>query len=497
MRFMPATASKYFRCASGVIFSLFCFLPLSANLSPSACTIAMVRGSATIDGRPLMMKTRDRSDFDQDFIYGAEGLYAYIGTSGAGITNKIYGGVNEVGFAIINSNAYNFPDTVSGWADDGYIMKLALETCRTVYDFQYILDSTNTPGRTLPATYGVMDAYGNGIFYEATAGSYFICDWDDSTYAPNGYMVRSTFAYNGGPEHEAQFRHDRALALLDSGYAEGILSRQYLAQTVLRDLVNSEADPYPLPFQGMTPSSPYGFLHTYTEDMINRATTRAVVIIQGIEAGGDPGLATLWAMAGQPVTTVALPLWVHAGSVPDEFNGLGYNQSALNSRSEEYRNYLYSLGWPYYKLDTWRLVDQWGGGLLPYLIELEDELTARGDSAWAVWEATGLPSTGEIADFQNELAATALADLTQWGPAQTPEVRLEILPGDRILLDWELVQFNVFERPLEVSHYTIYGSSEPFLDRLTGDSLTTVDAPPVTLPMLDVLRFYQVRCGTD
>ncbi len=490
---MPNPAKKQIGFVISIIISLSVFSQLTADSYSSACSIAMVRGSATIDGRPLMMKTRDRSDFVQDFVYRSDGGYAYISTTGAGVTTKMYGGVNEVGFAIINSNAYNFPDTVSGWADDGYIMKLALETCCTVEDFQYILDSTNTPGRTIPATYGVMDSNGRGIFFEATAGSYFICDWDDSRYAPNGYMVRSTFAYNGGPEHEAQFRHDRALALLDSGYAEGIISKQYLAQTVLRDLYNSESDPYPLPFQGIASNAPYGFVQTYTQDIINRSTTRAVVIIQGIEAGSNPGLNTLWAMPGQPITTVALPLWVHAGSVPDEFNGPGSYQSELNARSEEYRNYLYAFDWPYSDVDTWRLVDERSEGMLPFLLQLEDNFAAQGDSAWAEWGNSGLPASGIVEDFQNELALEALNILGQWGPPQAPEVTFEVIASNQLLLDWPVVQFNVFERPIGVSGYTIYSSDEPFYDRLAGDSLTTVAAPPVVIPMEEEHRFFQVR----
>jgi len=480
--------------AAGLLTIILLFTPLTIPPETSACTMAMIRGTATTDGRPLMFKTRDRSDFDQDFIYSDAGLYAFIGTAGAGVTTKIYGGINETGFGIINSNAYNFPDTVAGWADDGYIIKLALETCRTVYDFQYILDSTNTPGRTIPAQYGVMDAFGNAILYEATAGSYYICDLSDSTWAPNGYLVRSTFAYNGSHEHLAQFRHDRALALIDSGYQAGVLNRQYLTQYVLRDLCNPDVNPYPLPFDGKVGTDPYGFLHTETEDCINRAHTRVALIIQGIEAFDDPDLTTIWAMCGQPVTMVAIPLWVSAGSVPLEVDGPGYTQSALNAASEEYVHYLYATGYPYYDLDTWRLVDQWGGGVMAFLTGLEVELGAQGDSAWAIWAENGLPPQQEVADFQDQLAADALDGLSNWGPPAAPDVRLSLIEGNQIALDWDLVTLNIFERPVAVTGYTVYRSLQPFYDRYAGDSLTTVESPPVILPLSDDHFFYQVRC---
>jgi hypothetical protein len=440
------------------------------------------------------MKTRDCIDVNQEFVYSDSGLYAYIGVTDAEVTNQMFAGINEVGFAIINSNAYNFEDTVAGPADDGYIIRQALESCQTVTDFQTILDSTNITGRTLPAVYGVIDAFGGGIFYEAAAGEYFIYDWNDSTAAPNGYMVRTTFAYNGDPHHNAQFRHDRALTLIDSAFAEGILDRRFLAQTVMRDLNNSFCDPYPLPYQGQLASLSYGFINTNIEDIINRWCTHSTQIIQGIEPGEDPELMTLWVMAGQPITSVALPLWVHAGSVPVELNGPESDLSALNLKSQEIRGYLYPLSPAYPYLDTWRLVDQWGGGLLPFLLELEEYIAVSGDSAWNEWSSQGLPGGEVVADFQNSLASYALEELNSWGPPQAPEVSLHLLADNQVLVDWLRVTLNVFELPIEVSSYTVYGSAWPFSDRLVGDSLTTVDSPPVILDISENWRFFQVRC---
>lgn len=470
------------------IAMLLMLLPLRSGI---ASTIAMVSGDATVDGRPLLMKARDNSSNpNQEYIYGQGALYSYIGVTYAGVTDQIYGGVNNVGFAVNNANAWNFDDLVPGPDDDGYIMILALSTCLTVDDFELIMDSTDVTGRTLPAIYGVLDASGQGAFFEAAAYEHYRYDLDDSTAAPNGYMVRANFAYAGGPYHLGQHRHDRVLALLDSAYAGNFITHQYITASILRDIVNEETNPYPLPFQGTEGLMPFGLLHTH--DAINRDITRSAFVIQGIQPGEDPLLCTLWAMVGEPISTVALPLWVRAGSVPVEFDGP--DSSALNLKAQLFKDYIYEQQWASDGLDTWKMVDERGQGLLPYLIALENQASASGDSALGIWRIQGMPDPIQVQTLQNGVASWTLAQLDSWGPPQSPDVDATWLSSGQVRLDWQPVTLDVFNRLITVSSYTIYTSDQPFLDRLAGDSLTTVSSPPVLLSGPQTSRFFQVRC---
>jgi len=456
-----------------------------------ASTIAMVSGSATVDGRPLLFKNRDNSSNpDQEFYYNANGPYRYISVSYAGVEDQAWGGVNEVGFAINNANAWNFDDQVPGPDDDGYIMDLALRTCQTVEDFQAIMDSTDICGRTLPAIYGVIDASGAGALFEAASYEHFRFDLDDSSAAPNGYMVRANFAYEGGPYHLGQHRHDRVLALLDSAYAGGFISHLFVTQSILTDIVNEENDPYPLPFEGREELLPYGLIHTH--DAINRDITRSGFAIQGTLPGEDPLLSTIWALVGEPICTIALPLWVHAGSTPVEFDGA--HHSELNFKAQEFRDYLYQTQWASDAMDTWKLIDERGEGLLPFLDSLENYAAFAGNAALDEWRTTGLPSPETVETVQNDLAAWALAEMNNWGPPQAPVVTLSWLSADQVLLNWSPVTEDVFGRPITVSSYTVYASDLPFHNRLAGDSLTTVTLPPVTISAPETYRFFQVRC---
>ncbi|RJP78022.1 MAG: hypothetical protein C4524_07295 [Candidatus Zixiibacteriota bacterium] len=455
-----------------------------------ASTVALVGGSATPDGRALIMKLRDNSDnANQEYVYNNSGPYAYVGITYSGVTDQCWGGVNTAGFGINDSNAHNFNDPVPGPDDDGIIIRLALRTCATLEEFQAIMDSTNVTGRTRTANYGVVDSTGRGAFFEASAYSYTRYDLDDSTAAPHGFMVRANFAYSGGTYHLGQHRHDRAMALMDSAWAGGFLNHNFMTQVVQRDLVNEYIDPYPLPFQGREGLMPYGLMHSH--DAINRDITRSGYVIQMAAPGEDPLLCTLWALVGEPIATAALPLWVKAGSVPVEFDGP--NGSLLCQRAIQLTNYLYQRNVAGDALDTWRLVDERGQGWLPFLTALESQGFASGDSALAAWRMAGVPAPAAVAAFQNALAAYAYNQMNAWGPPAVPAVTLVRMPNNQVQVTWPPVTQDVFGRPLVVSGYTVFTSPEPFYDRFHGDSLTTVPSPPVMLPAADPERFYQVR----
>jgi len=456
-----------------------------------ASSVALIGGDATPDGRPLLMKQRDNADnANQEYVYNHDGLYAYVGVTYTDVTNQCWGGYNQVGFCIINSNAHNLDDSVAGPDDDGYIIRQALMTCQTVADFQGIMDSTNITGRTRPANYGVIDAFGDGAFFEASDHEYVIYDLNDSSAAPHGYMVRANFAYSGSSYHLGQHRHDRALALLDSAYAGGFLTHHYVVQQICRDLVNEQTDPYPLPFDGREGLLPYGLLHTH--DALNRDITRSGIVIQGIQVGENPLLSVIWAMVGEPISTAALPLWVQAQSVPPEFDSPG--GAPLNIRAQAVRDYLYQQQYAFDAIDTWLLVNDRGLGWQPLLTAVENAAFTAGDSALAVWRSAGLPPPGSVAAFQNGVTSNAYQQLLAWGPPRSPQMTLTYLANNQVQLSWSPIGADVFGRPITISAYTVYSSPEPFYHRLTGDSLTTVSGPPVTLPTAAVQQFYQVRC---
>ena len=57
----------------------------------------------------------------------------------------------------------------------------------------------------------------------------------------------------------------------------------------------------------------------FTRDSINKSYTSAAVVISGRKPGDPRSRATLWVLPGEPITAVALPLWVEAGRSPEPF----------------------------------------------------------------------------------------------------------------------------------------------------------------------------------
>jgi len=157
------------------------------------CTIAVVSGKATVDGRPLLWKNRDVTNQDNlvRFIRGKK--YSFIGIAPAGVYDVVLAGINSAGFAVLNSVSYDLEG--SSGDDNGAIMTRALGECACVDDFEQLLMSTNNEGRLTLANFGVIDSQGNCAIFETGNTSYTKFDAKDS---PQGFIVRTNFAITAG-----------------------------------------------------------------------------------------------------------------------------------------------------------------------------------------------------------------------------------------------------------------------------------------------------------
>ncbi|NQT35328.1 hypothetical protein HQ587_09075, partial [bacterium] len=204
----------------------------------SACTIGVASGDATEDGRPLLWKSRDVTNYNQEFHYCDDGPIPFISVTYSGITDKYYGGVNAAGFAIGNSDSYNLGGS-SGY-DDGRIHKKALETCLTVDDFEDILDSliNEAGGVLLNSNYAVIDGFGGAAMFECATYSYTRFNASEE----GGFIVRANYSYSGDMSNHDNlvswglFRHDRAYSLWNAAVTGDTLTQQYIFRHVVRDL---------------------------------------------------------------------------------------------------------------------------------------------------------------------------------------------------------------------------------------------------------------------
>ncbi len=409
---------------TSILSAVIC-LAFFTSVYADECTTGVASGLATPDGRPLLWKSRDVSNANQEFHYVDLGgnFIPFIANTYSGNTNEYFGGVNAAGFAIENSNSYNLPPgpDSNGWgagADDGEIMKRALALCVTVDDFQDLLDSTNIDGRTGNANYGVIDAFGGAAMFETGGYTYTRFNAADSA---AGYIVRSNYSYSGPLDNRMTYggyRHDRADFLWNNAVQDDSLTPQYIFRYVARDLSSAVLDPYPLPFDGSYGGYPYGCVPNSAA--ICRSTTRSVIVVQGVPANEDPGDAILWSMCGSPLAAVTLPLWVRAGSVPLEFDSnVG---SRLSDRSTALCNWIYNQSGV---VDTWHLTNPRNNGFWDDIFPVEDDVFS--DVAVFV-NSVDYQNNAAVAAFQNQ-HATIVADYLDAWQQNTAPICSEV-PGD-------------------------------------------------------------------
>jgi len=440
----------------------------------SECTTGLASGLATPDGCPLLWKNRDVRYEGQEYHYVDDMGIPFIGLTYETYDDQYYAGINEAGFAIENSDAHNLDGAnplSNGWGDgqnDGYTMALALATCRTVDDFQDILDSLNEDGRTFDFNYGTFDAFGGAAMFECDGYEYWRYDAADEE---DGFLIRSNFAFSGDDTSGQDLsvgvhRHDRAYMLWKEAVDENRLTPHFVFQQVVRDLTTRECNPLPLPFDGYYDDGwPYG--HVDQQTAINRSRTRSVFVGQGVPDGDRPEGAVIWAMCGSPLACVATPLWVHAGSVPEEYDADG--GSRLWHRSDNLKQWVNELG---FGVNTWRLANPAGTGVYDLILPLETyffEKTERFvNSPHFTYD--------RLEAFQDEVAQQAIDSLDTWSPTYYVTEDFEaIYEANNLVLIWGDDDNGERFGGLSPRSYLVYRSDHPFREGESGELLACVD----------------------
>jgi len=370
------------------------------------CTIGVANGNATSDGRPLLWKTRDYSSApDNEVKYNISFPIHFISVSNAGTSTYPWMGVNEHGFAILNSVSSDLPSGSTG-PGNGSVMRWALGNCRTIEEFEDYLNSTNLTGRTTQANFGVIDSTGTAAIFE-TAGNVY---WKfDASNSPDGYIVRTNFAINGGGEGGIE-RYDRTTDLINDYYTGDSLNYKSILRYQMRDFSDFDSEEVPVPFPDRwIENRPFGYIYSYVS--ICRSTSVSASVIHGVLPTEPPGLTTMWTILGQPATSVALSYWP-VGNTPVEADGTV--TSALCDISRDIRNYLFDYQENTNYIDSYKLIDWHGGGLWKYTFPLEDSIFAATEDSLTSWRNNSSLLSSPMLDFEAEYAAYALSQLESY-----------------------------------------------------------------------------------
>ena len=268
-----------------LIIFLFAQLPM---LPVCACTTAIVGSKASKSGKPMIWKQRDTDNPSNVlvFIPETDSTLAYTAIFNADDVerNAVYGGQNTSGFAILNNMSYNLASSKYD-VRNGMVMRLALETCRTVNDFEAML--ANMSPRLCSSNFAVLDSTGACAYIEAADSSLTRFD------APmDGWLVRSNFSLSGSKDGPAGYaRYESAYKLMSRH--RGKFDPKFLIDGLGRSFYNDVL--------GYDASSWTRSRYAYDEDFIARPSTSASICIDG---------NTIWAVIGYTPGAIMIPVKV-------------------------------------------------------------------------------------------------------------------------------------------------------------------------------------------
>jgi len=369
-----------------LLFSVAFLLLLNLH-NLNACTTGLAASGTTSNGHTLLWKNRDSSEIDNEVAFFKSGNVNYIGIINTNDTTQIWAGVNSYGFAIMNAESRDMavPGENTGYDDEGYMMKAALKKCKTVDDFEEMLRAGNVSGRKVTSNFGVIDALGNAAFFETGNHEYFRFDARSSNH--NSYLIRANFAYKArSSEGYGHIRHDRAQELFKKANDNHALDHRYIISKVSRDII--------LPDSIINKSS---LNQRKTQDTINRYRTVAAAVFDSYGNGKSPELTTFWCSLGEPVASIAIPLWVRSGQMPAALDS--DSGSSLNRLFREIKGALYA---DETHIDCERL--QLARSILDKGQKRIFRLTARQMQKWEKLP----PEPAEVSAFQEKMLAIAI-----------------------------------------------------------------------------------------
>jgi len=317
--------------SAGRITLVLTVLILAGFSSAEACTSAVIAGTASEDGRPLLWKLRDSSAEENALEYFEAEPYSFTGIVNCSDSSRsqVWMGANEAGFAIMNTHSYNinYGQSCALETDrEGAFMKLALRLCGDLGDFEVLLqDSLRTWG--LSANFGVIDAEGGAAYFEAGFSDYIRYDVTDESTVPEGYLIRTNFSHSRD--------RDRGYGYIRYASTEALFSDRtpITAEFLIREGSRNLRHGYTgedLRLQKI-PRRAKAVIRPYRDYVVN-ASTVSVMCIRGVKSEEDPGLTMMYTLPGWPLSCPVFPVFVmEKGGFSDLLKAADGGCSPLNS----------------------------------------------------------------------------------------------------------------------------------------------------------------------
>ena len=371
-----------------IILSLLFIFAFSIN-DLFSCTTAVVSGKYTEDGRPILWKHRDSDFYQNKLMYFTDGKYDYIGlvNSEDFQGEQVWGGTNSTGFSIMNAALYDVNLDYDGDYKDreGYVMKMALQQCATLEDFENFLNNLPKP-MGVAANFGVIDANGGAAYYETDNNTFVKFDANDPRVAPNGYLIRTNHSYTGVKDKGYGYiRYENAHDLFSNAFATNKLNYQTIITEFSRSFYHSllKTD-----YRDNTDNYTEKQLFINAGDLIVRNSSVSAVIVHGVKKGESPEFTTMWTVLGYPFTTVAVPVWIKGGEIlPKMMMAEKSGNAPLCEIALELKKQCYPIerGSGYKYLNVSALINKENSGILQKIEPMEQKVFIETENKLSDW----------------------------------------------------------------------------------------------------------------
>jgi len=385
-----------------------------------SCTSAIISGSATADGRPILWKNRDTGSVENKFVFISNSGYDFMGIANVkdADSKEIWMGMNEKGFSIMNTASYNINEGVSCDVEpdqEGLFMRKALETCADMKDFEDLL-SRSSGKWGIEANFGIIDAAGHAAYYETGYYDYTKFDVNDPDVAPKGYIVRTNFSVTGkGDKGQGYIRYDATNKLFEEQKKLSVdfilneASRNLDHGVLKRDLSNMKL-----------PKNSNDETLVAFQDYIVRYWSASVLVVQGVLPGEDPKNTMLWPIMGFPLTAMTTPVFFFSGNdLPYIITTDTKEAPYLVQAALKLKNNLFPVGHDDTEnyIDVAKLKNRKGDGYFQEVMKAEKAIIAKAKEA------------------RNSNSKEAIADYYKWLDNYVVEVYDKILPCEPLRND--------------------------------------------------------------
>ncbi len=388
-----------------VIITTILLLAISTN-SIFACTTAIISGKYTEDGRPILWKHRDSDFYQNKLMYFTDGKYEYIGLVNSEDIKgeQVWAGTNSEGFSIMNAALYDVNLDYEGDYKDreGYVMKMALQECASLEDFEKFLTNLPKP-MGVAASFGVIDAHGGAAYYETDNNKFVKFDANDPRVAPNGYLIRTNHAFTGVKDKGYGYiRYENAHDLFANAFATNRLNFQTIITDFSRSFYHSLLK---IDYRDNTDSYTEKQHFINAGDLIVRNSSVSAVIVHGVKKGESPEFTTMWTVLGYPFTTIAVPTWIKGGKKLPKIMMTEENENApLCDMALKLKKQCYPIerGSGYKYLNVSALINKENSGILQKIEPIEQKVFIETGNTLSGWR-TNKMKEDQIQEYYNWL----------------------------------------------------------------------------------------------